>query len=181
MHHVHLRPPLPRCNVHLRLCVLQVVVSKEGSGVGRSPFISTFGHCWSSLGTRHPLAAPYIRHSMRRLLFLLTLMLYGFSAMDLHEWLRVPMVVVHLLEHHSGLGQHDAEGSKHGHDGDHDHTPFDADCHGEFCACSGTFALTTEQRVSLISTVPLTTILEVVEQSIASGAFTGGVWNPPKA
>ncbi len=118
---------------------------------------------------------------MRRCLFLLTLALYGFSAMDLHEWARVPQVVLHLLEHHSDLGHHDEEGSDHGHDADHDHTPFDEDCHGEFCACIGLVALPTDGRPLLISIVPLKTTLGMAELPIASGAFTGGVWNPPKA
>ena len=45
---------------------------------------------------------------MRTLLFTFTLVLYGFSAMDMHEWVRVPQVFVHLLEHHSAFGHHDA-------------------------------------------------------------------------
>lgn len=118
---------------------------------------------------------------MRRLLFLLTLALYGFSAMELHEWARVPQVVLHLLEHHSDLGHHDEEGSDHGHEGDHDHTPFGSDCHGEFCACSGMIALGSDDASPLISLVPLTTTLGGIELPIASGAFTGGVWNPPKS
>ena len=118
---------------------------------------------------------------MRRHLFLLTLALYGFSALDLHEWARVPQVALHLLEHHSDLGHHDEEGSEHGHDSDHDHTPFDADCHGEFCACSGMIALPTDQRALLVSLAPLTTTMGMAELPIATGAFTGGVWNPPKA
>ncbi|MBK7752048.1 MAG: hypothetical protein IPI41_05365 [Flavobacteriales bacterium] len=118
---------------------------------------------------------------MRRLLFLLALSLYGSSAMELHEWARVPQVVMHLLEHHSDLGHHDPAGSAHGHDSDHDHTPFGEDPHGELCACSGMIALSSEHGSSVISLVPLTTTLGVVELPIASGAFTGGVWNPPKA
>jgi hypothetical protein len=118
---------------------------------------------------------------MRRYLFLLTLALYGFSAMDLHEWVRVPQVVLHLLEHHSDLGHHDEEGSTHGHDGDHDHMPFDEDCHGEFCACSGMIALPMDHHAWVVSLVPLTTTMGVAELPLASGAFTGGVWNPPKA
>ena len=117
---------------------------------------------------------------MRRYLFLLTLALYGFSAMDLHEWVRVPQVVLHLLEHHSDLGHHDENGADHG-DTEHDHTPFDEDCHGEFCACSGMIALPSDQRAWVVSLIPLTTTLGVAELPIASGAFTGGVWNPPKA
>ena len=117
---------------------------------------------------------------MKRLLFALTLALYGFSAMELHEWVRVPEVVLHFLEHHSDLGHHDAEGTHHEEGNAHDHTPFDEGCNGEFCACSGMVALTTEQRFSSIALVPLMTTLGVAELPIASGAFTGGVWNPPK-
>ena len=116
---------------------------------------------------------------MRRLLFLLTLALYGFSAMDMHEWVRVPQVVLHLLEHHSDLGHHDNESGEH-QDHDGDHSPFGTDCHGEFCACSGMIALLTDQRSLHISLVPITTTLGAAELPIASGAFTGGVWNPPK-
>jgi hypothetical protein len=118
---------------------------------------------------------------MRRLLFVLTLAVYGFSAMDLHEWVRVPQVVLHLLEHHSDLGHHDEEGSQHGDHGDHDHSPFDEDCHGEFCACSGLLALCSTEGSALISLLPLTTTLGAQELPMASGAFTGGVWNPPKS
>lgn len=118
---------------------------------------------------------------MRQLLFALTLALYGFSAMDLHEWVRVPQVVLHLLEHHSDWGHHDEEGSEHGHEGEHDHTPFDFDCHGEFCGCGGMIALAIDRSPLLVSSVPLSTTLGVAELPIASGAFTGSVWNPPKA
>ena len=118
---------------------------------------------------------------MHRLLFALTLLVYGSSAMELHEWARVPQVIMHLLEHHSDLGHHDKEGSDHEHDGDHDHTPFDEDCHGEFCACSGMIGLSGDEHSFLISLVPLTTTLGAAELPIASGAFTGGVWNPPKS
>ena len=118
---------------------------------------------------------------MPRLLFLLTLALYGYSAMDMREWVRVPQVVLHMLEHHSDLGHHDEEGSDHEHGTGHDHMPFDCDCHGEFCACSGTVALSTEPQAALISLVPLTATLGAAELPIASGAFSGNVWNPPKA
>lgn len=117
---------------------------------------------------------------MRRLLFALTLAIYGFSALDLHEWARVPQVLLHLLEHHSGLAHHDEDGSEHGHERDHGHSPFGKDCHGEFCACSGMIALAQGEGSAMISLVPLTTRLGVAALPIASGAFTGGVWNPPK-
>lgn len=120
-----------------------------------------------------------------RYLFALTLLVYGSSAMELHEWARVPQVVMHFLEEHTSEEFHDLFHSEHGtgeadHQ-DHDHTPFDEDCHGEFCACSGLIALSHDNRSLLISLVPLTTTLGVAELPIASGAFTGGVWNPPKA
>ena len=35
---------------------------------------------------------------MRRLLFLFTLALYAWSAMELHEWVRVPETLVHLVQ-----------------------------------------------------------------------------------
>ena len=118
---------------------------------------------------------------MRHLLFALALLAYGSSSMELHEWARVPQVVLHLLEHHSDLGHHDAEGSDHGHGGDHDHSPFSEDGHGDLCACGGMVALPTDQRAQGVSAIPLETTLGITELPIASGAFTGGVWNPPKA
>jgi hypothetical protein len=122
---------------------------------------------------------------MRRLLFLITLALYGFSAMELHEWLHVPQVVMHFLEEHTsedlhGLFHADHDGGAPEHH-DEDHAPFEKDCHGEFCACGGLVAIATEHRAQLISCLPLTTTLGAAELPIASGAFTGGVWNPPKA
>ncbi|HMC97807.1 MAG TPA: hypothetical protein VKG92_09145 [Flavobacteriales bacterium] len=117
---------------------------------------------------------------MRRLLFLLVLGLYGFSAMDLHEWVRVPQVLVHLLEHHSDLGHHDKGDTDH-HDRPGDHNPFGRGCHEVFCACNGVVAINSDARPQVFSLLPLTTTLGVAEKSIASGAFTGGVWNPPKA
>ena len=122
---------------------------------------------------------------MRRLLFALTLAVYGFSAMELHEWVRVPQVVLHFLEQHTSEEYHDLFHDEHvagekGHE-EHDHTPFDEDCHGEFCACSGMVALSSEPRSLVITLIPLKTTLGVAELPIATGAFTGGVWNPPKA
>jgi hypothetical protein len=115
---------------------------------------------------------------MRRLLFLLTLALYGFSAMDMHEWARVPQVLAHLLEHHS---HHHADEYADHHDRPGDHNPFGKDSHNEFCGCSGMIALPTDQQAVVVSLVPLIATFGVAELPIASGAFTGGVWNPPKA
>jgi hypothetical protein len=115
---------------------------------------------------------------MRTLLFTFTLVLYGFSATDMHEWVRVPQVFVHLLEHHSAFGHHDAEHSQDdAHDGDHD--PFDDGCHEVFCACTGALFLPLEQGV----------VLSVRSEGFALGSiwitrqlegFSGSAWNPPK-
>ncbi|MEO8589760.1 MAG: hypothetical protein ABI432_10355 [Flavobacteriales bacterium] len=118
---------------------------------------------------------------MRRALFLIALALYGFSAMDMHEWVRVPHVLVHLLEHHSDLGHHDAEGTGHHHDKPGDHDPFGGGCHEVFCACNGAVVINSDALRHVFSVLPLMTTLGMAELPIASGAFTGGVWNPPKA
>ena len=103
---------------------------------------------------------------MRRLLFLLTLTVYGFSALELHEWLHVPQVVMHFLEQHTSEDFHD---------------PFSEDCHGEFCACSGLVALSPVNRSLLISLQPLTTKVGAQFLNVAPSGFTGNVWIPPKA
>lgn len=115
---------------------------------------------------------------MHRFLFLVTLALYGFSAMDLHEWTQVPRVIVHLLEHHSDLGHHDeVVNGQHEHDGDHD--PFDDGCHEEFCACGGPAFLPMHQRVSIVrSDVAMTLIGPAINARLNS--YSGKVWNPPK-
>lgn len=121
----------------------------------------------------------YIRKRMRRALFLLTLALYGFSAMDLHEWVRVPQVVVHLLEHHSDFGHHDSEDATDHHDGPNDHHPFGGDCHEIFCACSGAAFVPMHQHVEIpigttyvsLGTAPVDDLIE---------AYSGSKWNPPK-
>lgn len=100
--------------------------------------------------------------------------------MDMHEWVRVPQVLVHLLEHHSDLGHHDEDtGEHHGHESDHD--PFAEDCHGEFCACSGMVALTPASSGHLLSSAMLTTTVGASTCPLALNAFSGNVWNPPKA
>lgn len=122
---------------------------------------------------------------MRRSLFLFTLAFYGTSAMELHEWVRVPQVVMHFLEEHTSEEFHDLFHDDHGteeagHE-EHDHTPFDADCHGEFCACSGLLALPPGASAHLLSSAPLTSRVGVALLPIALNAFSGNVWNPPKA
>lgn len=120
-----------------------------------------------------------------RYLFALTLALYGFSAMELHEWVRVPQVVMHFLEEHTSEEFHDLFHSEHGtgeadHQ-EHDHTPFDEDCHGELCACSGLVALAPINASFRISVEPLTTMVGRALLPMAPSAFSGNVWNPPKA
>jgi len=118
---------------------------------------------------------------LRNLLFIITLLSYGFSATEMHEWVRVPQVVLHLLEHHSDLGHHDEEGAPHDDDTDHDHMPFDEDCHGELCACGGLVALAAGNSSCRITVSPLTTVVGTFFLPSAPSAFAGNVWNPPKA
>jgi hypothetical protein len=136
-------------------------------------------------GQQFPCGARYAATfaPMRHLLFLLTLALYGSSAMELHEWVRVPQVVMHLLEHHSDLGHHDEEGAGHHTDelpGEaHDHSPFDEGCAHEFCACGGLALLPMR---SVMAWMPPMSGSELrtaeVEAYIAS--YSGSKWNPPK-
>lgn len=117
---------------------------------------------------------------MRRLLFLLTLALYGFSAMDLHEWAHVPQAIVHLLEHHSDFGHHDSEDAPDHHGGSGDHHPFGGDCHEVFCACGGAAFVPMHQRVVLaVGTSFLSLGAAPVHELIE--AYSGSKWNPPKA
>ncbi len=126
-----------------------------------------------------PLPSPPVKH----LLFLLTLAVYGFSATDMHEWLHVPQVAVHFLEQHTGEEFHDLFHDEHtgapAHD-EHAHDPFSADCHGEFCACSGLVALSPVTAAFRISLAPLTTTVGAHVLNVAPCAFAGNVWNPPK-
>lgn len=121
---------------------------------------------------------------MRRFLFILTLAIYGFSAMEAHEWLRVPQVVMHFLEEHTSEefhvlfhGEHTG-GQQHE---EHDHNPFKEDCHGEFCACSGLLALSPLNIVIRISLPPNPTTGGTHVLNVASCGFTGDLWIPPKA
>lgn len=121
---------------------------------------------------------------MRRFLFLLTLAVYGFGAMELHEWLHVPQVVVHFLEQHTSEDFHDlfheehTAGQQHN---EHDHDPFGEDCSGEFCACSGLVALAPVHIAFRISLAPITTAVGAHVLNVAPCGFAGNVWNPPKA
>jgi hypothetical protein len=121
---------------------------------------------------------------MRRLLFLLTLALYGFSATDMHEWLQVPQAVMHFLEQHTGEEFHELFHNEHTgaqeHD-ENDHDPFSEDCHGEFCACSGLVALSPVHSAFHISLAPITTAVGAHVLNVAPCGFAGNVWNPPKA
>lgn len=121
---------------------------------------------------------------MRRALFLLTLVLYAWSAMEMHEWVRVPQVVNHILVHHSDFGHHDPDGPGHHHkdvpDQEHSHTPFNDGCHDAFCVSGGMPLIATLPKYSL---VPPSMALELMPVYTESGitSFSGSKWNPPKA
>lgn len=116
---------------------------------------------------------------MRRLLFSLTFLIYGFSAMDLHEWVRVPQVVLHLLEHHSDLGHHHDAPAQHDHEDSGDHNPFGHEGH-EACG-AGTLVSLPSDPSSLTLIVPSSACaLAPAEVSMALSAFSGSKWNPPK-
>lgn len=121
---------------------------------------------------------------MRRLLFIFTLAIYGFSAMEAHEWLHVPQVVMHFLEGHTGEEFHDLFHDEHTggqqHE-EHDHNPFKEDCHGEFCAGSGLIALPPLNVAYHISLPPHATSVGVHVLNVALSGFTGNTWIPPKA
>ncbi len=125
---------------------------------------------------------------MRRILFLLTLALFSWSALEMHEWVRVPEVLAHMLEHHSDLGHHDdgdghcadepATERGHAHDHDHDHSPFAGGCHGDACS-TGAVVLPVQYFASI--PMPSPSVQQVggeVEAYVAS--FQGSKWNPPK-
>lgn len=124
---------------------------------------------------------------MQRLLFLLTLALFSWSALEMHEWVRVPKVIAHIVEHHSDLGhQDDAEGhcadeplADRDHEHDHDHSPFAGGCHGDACAAGALVGLPIQYATAI--TVPAPGVLLIgtdVEARLAS--FSGSKWNPPK-
>ena len=117
---------------------------------------------------------------MRSLIFMFTLVLYGYSAMDLQGWVRVPQVVLHLLEHHSDFGHHDKQVNGHDeHEGDHD--PFSNDGHDQFCSSNGTLALLPGKYAYCLSVAPLTGTLGTTRSVFPESAFSGTVGNPPKA
>lgn len=120
---------------------------------------------------------------MRRILFLLTLSLYAWSVLEMHEWMHVPTVVVHLLEHHSDLGHHDEGGAHHTHADlpadEHDHSPFDEGCADELCACGGVAVIPMRQTVRL--SAPSAAVELAGAEVLASLAtYQGAKWNPPK-
>ena len=116
---------------------------------------------------------------MRRLVFLLTLALYGFSAMELHEWVRVPQVLVHLLEHHSDFGHHHDDPVEHGHDEEQGHSPFGHD-HHEACPTATLVSLPTGAQVFTLFLPASVSALGSSEMVTALSDFSGSKWNPPK-
>ena len=129
---------------------------------------------------RHPEAcAPYLHPRMRRALLLLTLALYGFIAMDMHEWVRVPQVVLHLLEHHSDLGHHHDNATEHGHEDTDDHNPFGHEQH-EACATASLVSLAAEPQVLSLFVPASVSALGSSEMVTALSDFSGSKWNPPK-
>ncbi len=116
---------------------------------------------------------------MRRVLFALTLAIYGFSAMDLHEWVRVPHVVLHLLEHHSDFGHHHDAPAQHDHEDSGDHNPFGHENH-EACG-AGTLVSLPCDHACLRLIVPMSaSALVPAEVRRALSGFSGSKWNPPK-
>ncbi|MBS1580831.1 MAG: hypothetical protein JST66_01390 [Bacteroidetes bacterium] len=119
---------------------------------------------------------------MRRALFLLTLGLYAWSALELHEWVRLPEVVIHFVEHHSDFGHHDdAAHTGQSEEHQHGHEPMSKDCRDHFCACNVPALIAT--RPQLIVTDlrgPLMT-LEAFQESGDIASFSGSKWNPPRA
>lgn len=127
---------------------------------------------------------------MRRILFLLTLVLFSWSTLEMHEWTRVPEVLAHMLEHHSDLGhQDDADGHcadepksarDHAHDHDHDHSPFAGGCHGDACAADMFAGLPIQYATRFVVPAPGVQLIGTdVEAHLAS--FSGSKWNPPKS
>lgn len=119
---------------------------------------------------------------MRALLFLLTLGLYSWSALDLHEWVHMPEVVVHFVEHHSDLGHHDdAAHAGQSEEHQHGHGPFDTDCHEHFCACSATPLIATRVQLTVTDITGRPQTLEALEAQAHLISFSGSKWNPPRA
>ena len=126
-----------------------------------------------------PPVEAYICPSMRRAAFLLTLALYAFSVLDLHEWAHVPQSIAHWLEHHSDLGHHDEDGGQH-HDEHGDHDPFGCDEHGA-CTAFSTTGIAMEPQPLVLTVAPISHTIAVPYDEGALAAFSGSKWNPPKA
>ena len=120
------------------------------------------------------LLLPTMRH-----FFALTIALYAFSVLDLHEWAHVPATVVHWVEHHTDLGHHDEAAGQH-HDEHGDHDPFGCDEHGNCTAFAFVGMMLEPQPNTLhIPVIDRPTAVPVDES--ARDAFSGSKWNPPKA
>ncbi|MGV9012827.1 MAG: hypothetical protein ACOH13_09565 [Flavobacteriales bacterium] len=115
---------------------------------------------------------------MRAILFSFVLALYGFSALELHEWVHVPQTVLHVLEHHSDLGHHDKDVNGH-EEHESDHNPFDDGCDEFLCACASP-AFLPEMPVEFILLENSGQVLVCPEQPVLMRAFSGNIWNPPK-
>ncbi len=117
---------------------------------------------------------------MRRMLFLLSLMLYGWSAMDLHSWEKVPEVVWHMLEHHGDFDfSHHHDAAEHGHTEDEGHDPFTPHQH-EACA---SISIASLPDVPEGFPSPVTVMAQCVPPAgddAALSAFSGSKWNPPR-
>ena len=116
---------------------------------------------------------------MRILFSALILMVYGSGAMDLHEWVRVPQVVLHLLEHHSDFGHHHDNAAEHGHEDSDGHNPFGHEQH-EACATTSLVSLPAEPQVFLLVVPASVSALGSSEMVTALSDFSGSKWNPPK-
>jgi hypothetical protein len=116
---------------------------------------------------------------MHRWLLILTLALYGFTALDLHEWVRVPEVVLHLLEHHSDLGHHHDAPAQHDHEDSGHHDPF-GHAHHEACGAGSLVSLPGEASTPALIISASARALLPAEAPMALSAFSGSKWNPPK-
>ncbi len=130
------------------------------------------------------LGSPLYLCFMRRALFMLTLVLYAWGTMEMHEWVRVPHVVAHILVHHSFLGHHDPDFPGHHHtdvpDQEHSHSPFNDGCHDDFCVCGGMALIATFPKLTIqLPRHALKQFFHYPESDICS--FSGTKWNPPKA
>lgn len=122
---------------------------------------------------RVPTFAP-----MPRVLFILALALYGFGAMDLHEWVHVPKSIGHWLEHHTDFGHHDGEGAQH-HDEHGDHDPFGCDDH-DMCTAFSFVGQVNEKHTLAFILPAVSAEVSVLDDEGGSAAHSGSKWNPPK-